>query len=111
MEWLAWLRSEGPPGLAQQIEAAVNQGDYTSALRSSLAAYEAQPSSLYFSPVITAEIAIRLGDPDRAFFWLDRAVKQRNPQLVYLAVSPKYDPIRRDPRFLALLKQIGLPGR
>lgn len=50
-----------------------------------------------------------LGDRDRAFEMLDRAFGERAASLVWLKVDPRFDPLRRDPRFTSLLQRIGLP--
>ena len=46
----------------------------------------------------------------RAFAWLEKAYKLRDPQLTYLKVGPKFAPIRSDPRYHDLLRRMGLPS-
>ena len=53
-------------------------------------------------------LAVR-GDYGDALTWLERAVEERSPGLVYLNVQTIWDPLRSDPRFEALTKRIGLP--
>ena len=49
-----------------------------------------------------------LGDRDSAFAWLENAYQERDPQLTYLNVpGRRFEPLRRDPRFAKLLKQVG----
>ena len=50
-----------------------------------------------------------LGNKDRAFAWLDKAVEQRNWMIIYLKVDNVWDPLRSDPRFKDLLRRVGLP--
>lgn len=107
-EWVAFLKLYGLSGLAGRLEPLAARGDFRAVLRESWEAFAAPSPDPYLSPMIPAEIMVRLGDPDLAFRWLDRAFEQRCPQLVYLAVDPKYDPIRQDPRFAALVQRIGL---
>jgi TolB-like protein/Flp pilus assembly protein TadD len=109
-EWNVWLRSEGRIELANRLSAA-GRGNYETALRESLQAFEAESTQRYVSPMLRADTSMRLGDRDEAFRWLGQAVEQRSPELVYLAVDPKYDPLRGDRRFAALLHQIGLDQR
>jgi len=45
---------------------------------------------------------------DAAFELLDRAILDRSPNLLWLKVDPRADPLRNDPRFAAVLKRIGL---
>jgi serine/threonine-protein kinase len=51
-----------------------------------------------------------LGDSNEALRWLERAYGQRDVHLVFLAVDPKWDGLRGDPRFIALLKRMKLPA-
>ena len=51
-----------------------------------------------------------LGDLDSAFPHLERAIENRDPCLVDLAVAPQWDALRDDPRFQRCLAGMGLPG-
>ncbi len=53
-------------------------------------------------------IDIYLGNIDKAFELLQKAVKEKDPYMVYLKVEPKFDPIRSEPRFEQLLKEVNL---
>ena len=50
-----------------------------------------------------------LGNKDRAFAWLDKAIEQRNWMIIYLKRDNVWDPLRSDPRFKDLLRRMGLP--
>ena len=52
-----------------------------------------------------------LGNKDRAFAWLDKAVERRSWMIVYLKSDNVWDPLRSDPRFKDLLRRVGLPER
>ena len=58
---------------------------------------------------IIADIYIALGDKDLAFTWLDKAYEEHSPTIVMLKVDPKYDPIRSDRRFSALMRRVRIP--
>jgi serine/threonine protein kinase/tetratricopeptide (TPR) repeat protein len=49
-----------------------------------------------------------IGDFDRAFACLERALQVRSAGLIYLHVDPGYKPLRADPRFRQLVQRIGL---
>ncbi len=55
-----------------------------------------------------AWIHVGLGEHDEAFRWLQRAVEERDPKLAFLRNKPFWDPLRADPRFDALLRQMKL---
>jgi len=63
----------------------------------------------YVNPVEIALVHIALGHNEEAFQWLDRGYEERSDLLVYLKVDPRFDPIRSDTRFAALVRRVGLP--
>ena len=62
-------------------------------------------------PVSSYDIALihaALGEPDQAFAWLERAYQRRAWDLIQLKVDVRFDSLRDDSRFAALLTRIGL---
>jgi TolB-like protein/Tfp pilus assembly protein PilF len=49
-----------------------------------------------------------LGETDQAFVWLEQAYKEQSNILQFLKVHPYFDPIRADPRFVDLVRRVGL---
>jgi serine/threonine-protein kinase len=68
---------------------------------------EAYATERYVSPMEFAWIHFGLGDLDTGFRWLTRAFADRAFDLVSIQVDPRFDPLRDDPRFKTLLKQLG----
>ena len=64
----------------------------------------------YVSPYNIALIYAGLDEADEMFAWLEKAYGQRDSNIVNLAVAPEFDAYRSDPRFVALLRRIGLAG-
>ncbi|MFN2516591.1 MAG: protein kinase [Pyrinomonadaceae bacterium] len=62
----------------------------------------------YVSPASIAIIYAALGDKDQAFAWLEKADKANDLILVRLKVDPRFDSLRSDPRFVDLVRRIGL---
>jgi serine/threonine-protein kinase len=56
-----------------------------------------------------AEIHAWRGDSDRAFEWLDRAYAQRDAGVSFTKQSILFKSLRKDPRYAAFLKKLGLP--
>ena len=69
---------------------------------------ESSAHRVYVSPATLAQFAIRTGENEAAFRYLNLAVEERSAPLAYLKVNPLYDPIRGDRRFGALLDKVGL---
>ena len=55
-----------------------------------------------------AEAYAYRGEIDRAFQWLDRAIRQRDPGAPESKTGPLVQSLRNDPRFDAKLRQMGL---
>ena len=49
-----------------------------------------------------------LGDYDEAFAWLNRAYQEHANIMQFLKVTPFFDPVRGDPRFIDLQRRVGL---
>jgi hypothetical protein len=65
----------------------------------------------YESPLIIALTYARAGANSEALDWLEKAVEERAPWLPELKVDPTWDALRSDPRFIAVLKKIGLESK
>jgi DNA-binding winged helix-turn-helix (wHTH) protein/tetratricopeptide (TPR) repeat protein len=59
--------------------------------------------------VASAILHGELAELDQAFACLERAIDERDPCLIHLAVGPQWDPLRADARFEPMLARIGLP--
>ena len=49
-----------------------------------------------------------LGDVDQAFQWLEQGINRHEESLTSIQTDPKFDPLRKDPRYTEVLKKIGL---
>ena len=65
-------------------------------------------SNLNAPAAAVALFAGMAGEPDTAFALLDRAILERDPILVELAVGPQWDSLRADPRFEQCVARMGL---
>ena len=50
----------------------------------------------------------RIGKKEEAFLWLDKGFQYRDNDLLTLGVDPAFDSLRSDPRYVALMRRIGL---
>jgi TolB-like protein/lipoprotein NlpI len=56
-----------------------------------------------------ADIYAQWGDTARALDWLETAMRNRDPYLAYTKVNPFFDPLRNEPRFLAIERALKFP--
>ncbi|MEP7075360.1 MAG: winged helix-turn-helix domain-containing protein [Acidobacteriota bacterium] len=70
---------------------------------------EQMPKEVYVDPFFQATIYLGLEDNDQTFKYLERAFQARSSLMPSLANDAKWDPMRTDPRFQNLLKNVGLP--
>ena len=49
-----------------------------------------------------------LGEYDQGFAWLERGYAERTSIMKFIKVNPIYDPVRTDPRFIDLVRRVGL---
>ena len=61
----------------------------------------------YVSPFEFASVFLALGQLDVAFTWLNKARDERVFELIAMRVDPRFDPLRDDRRFDAIVEQIG----
>jgi serine/threonine-protein kinase len=105
---VALLHSRNENELAERVETTGRRSGYTAALRVWFEGEEDRARREYVSALRIAILAIRVGEIDKAFYWVNEAVDDRNAGLVYLKIDPKYAPLRSDPRFAQVIRRVGL---
>jgi eukaryotic-like serine/threonine-protein kinase len=73
-----------------------------------LAEFEEKVKTQYVPMASMVQMNIALGHIDEAFRWLEKAADYRASFMLPIKVYPFFDPIRGDPRFIALLEKHGL---
>jgi tetratricopeptide (TPR) repeat protein len=61
----------------------------------------------YVPPYYIALVHLGLHKNDLALAWLEKALQERSPFLVYLKTEPKMDTLRSDRRFTDLMRRVG----
>ncbi len=61
-----------------------------------------------FPSFLWAVFHFSIGENDRGFEWLDKAYEERDPFLWYVKVDHNLDNVRSDPRYLDLIRKVGL---
>jgi TolB-like protein/DNA-binding winged helix-turn-helix (wHTH) protein/Flp pilus assembly protein TadD len=82
--------------------------DRRSAAMDELGKLQASAAKHYVPPSYFAILWMALGDKNQAFVWLNRGYQDRSEHMLYLGIEPLVDPLRSDPRFVLLLKKVGI---
>jgi DNA-binding winged helix-turn-helix (wHTH) protein/TolB-like protein len=80
----------------------------TAAARLVLDELTAARRSSYIPPYRIATLHAGLGDAVTALHWLDRGFDERDVRMVFLGVDPIWSGLRREPRFVTLLRRMNL---
>ena len=108
-EAFARLRQDTLPRIRTYIDAvrAYVKGD-KEALRRLLPELEAYPKETGAQATMIADFHFFLGDVDKGFEWLERAYSKKEMDLLGIQWDWDLDGVRTDPRYLDLLKRLGL---
>lgn len=87
------------------LAAAYARAGQTDKAKSVLASYVIQPNVAWWYYLSLAHLS--LGDTEDALSDLERAYRQRDEEVIWLAVDPMFRELRANPRFRALLRQTG----
>jgi TolB-like protein/Tfp pilus assembly protein PilF len=89
------------------IRAYAHAGRRTDALRL-LEELKRRQKASYVPTAAFVNAYLGLDDKEQAFAWLERAYQEKSNILQFLKVHPFFDPLRDDPRFADLVRQVGL---
>jgi serine/threonine-protein kinase len=56
-----------------------------------------------------AIVHVGLGETQEAVGWLEKSYEARDSHLIYINRDPRFDPLRKDPRFVRLIERIDWP--
>jgi TolB-like protein/Tfp pilus assembly protein PilF len=99
--------SDEPISLAWLAHAKALAGDRDEA-GGIVAKLEAELPSVYVPSYHLALAHTGLGNRDAAFRLLEKACAEREPSVINLKIEPRFEPLRRDPRYSALLQRLNL---
>jgi tetratricopeptide (TPR) repeat protein len=113
-EWKVWGELSGnryESEFAAALEEGFRSGGWQGALTKGIEVRQTQRKTGYTgaSAFIIAQLYADLGNKDQAFKWLDTAYREHDFELIKLKTAFLFDPLRSDPRFLELIRKVGLP--
>jgi eukaryotic-like serine/threonine-protein kinase len=114
-EWSTALTLAGNRELAALLERTYAESGFEAAVKTLARARLGQLRSRaergeYVQAMEFVPLHLRLGEREPAFEWLAKAEgEQHNSRLLSIGVDPIFDPVRADPRFVDLVRRLGLP--
>jgi Tfp pilus assembly protein PilF len=76
--------------------------------RRMLSEFETRRKELHISSYSVGQLHILLGETDEGFDWLERAYRERDSNLLSIKSDVLLESLRSDPRYLDLVKRLGL---
>ncbi len=99
---------QAPPLITANLGFAYAAAGQRSKAQAVLAELNQMSKRRFVSPWCAAIVYLGLGDRQRALDGLEKAYEVRSQQLPMIKVDKIYDGLRSEPRFIALLKKVGL---
>jgi pentatricopeptide repeat protein len=100
--------TDDSPALLGTLVRAYAQAGHRKEARKLLDELKRRQQEGYVSAAAFVEAYLGLAETDQAFAWLERAYQEHSIIMQVLKVDPLFDPIRRDPRFVDLVRRVGL---
>ncbi len=85
------------------------QSGFRGAMKRAADLLAARARNTYVSPCEIATLYNEAGAKGLALEWLEKGLEVRDPNIAYLNFWPDLKPLRSDPRFQLLLRQMGVP--
>jgi tetratricopeptide (TPR) repeat protein len=95
--------------IADEVARAYAQSGFRAANAKDAELRERLAKRRYVDPGFIAFDYAVIGDKERAFAWLEKAYAEKAGSLQYLKTAHPLDALRSDPRYIDLLKRMGLP--
>jgi len=112
--WQKALSVSGDKELSEMLKKLYHEQGYQKAKRAvmerRLHQLEEKSARQYVPAREFAYIWAALDHRDQTLKWLEKAYEQRNVALFAISTTPEFDNLHSDPRFIALLKKMGLPS-
>ena len=103
------MEKDGRPEWAQAFASGYREGKLKGACTALIEMLKNDSQREYVSPNEMARYYGLMGDRDHTFEWLEKGYAQRSSRMEYLKTEDYLGPFHSDPRYIDLLKRMGLP--
>ena len=106
----AFLKAEAANGATPQqlaeLSAAAREVGFSGIIKKRVAQLKKRGATEEDQPTVFAGFYVAIGDLDNAFRLYQKAVRERRPHLLWIYAHASSDPMRSDPRFQAILREM-----
>ncbi len=103
------LKKDGRVEWAEKFSAGYRKAKLNGACTEMIEVLKNESQKEYVSPNEVARYYGMMGDRDHTFEWLEKGYTGRASRMEYLKVEAYLEPFHSDPRYIDLLKRMGLP--
>jgi serine/threonine protein kinase/TolB-like protein len=103
------MQKNGRPDEAEAFAAGYHQSKLKGACASLIEVLKNKSQKEYVSPNEMAVNYAFMGDREHTFEWLEKAYAERSGRMEYIKNDYAFEPFHSDPRYIDLLKRMGLP--
>ena len=107
-EWSKATEVSGSPVMLAGLGHAYASAGKQAEARKVLDELKKQSKRKFVSAHALAVVYIGMGDHEEALIWLKKAYEDKSESFMELKAEPWFDPLRSDPRFVNLLRLVGL---
>jgi TolB-like protein/Tfp pilus assembly protein PilF/predicted Ser/Thr protein kinase len=103
------MMKNGRPEWAEAFAAGYRNAKLKGACTALIEVLKNESQREYVSPNEIARYYGLMGDRDHTFEWLEKGYAERSSRMEYLKIEEYLEPFHSDPRYIDLLKRMGLP--
>jgi TolB-like protein/Tfp pilus assembly protein PilF len=103
------MKKNGRPERGEAFAAGYRKAKLKGACTALLEVLENEMQREYVSPDELARAYGLMGDRDHTFEWLEKGYAERSSRMEYIKTEDYLEPFHSDPRYIDLLKRMGLP--
>jgi eukaryotic-like serine/threonine-protein kinase len=103
------MKKTGRPEEAEAFAAGYRKAGLKGACTALIEVLKNEKQREYVSPNELAQYYALMGDRDHTFEWLEKGYAERSGRMEYTKVEDFFEPFRTDPRYIDLVKRMGLP--
>ena len=108
-DWAMEMKKNGRQEWAEAFAAGYRKAKLRGACEALIEVLKNEKQREYVSPNEIARFYGLMGDRDHTFEWLENAYAERSGRLEYIKIEVFLEPFHSDPRYVDLLKRMGLP--